>query len=47
MCPQDVQGPRFLQLYIFDTDSEVHNRMHVFDSHKKKDLDSGIVQLLM
>lgn len=46
MCPQVPHGPRFLQLYIFDTDNEAHKRMNIFESRKKKDLNAGIVKFL-
>lgn len=47
LCPKDTNGPRFLQLYIFDTENEVSNRLKAFDCLKKMEPDDVIVQLLM
>ncbi|KAL3633823.1 hypothetical protein CASFOL_022585 [Castilleja foliolosa] len=46
LCPSDDEGPRFLQLYIYDTDNEVPNRMRFFDSSDHRVLSSDIVMLL-
>jgi hypothetical protein len=32
MLPVEGQGPKFAQLYIYDTENEVKNRMHIFRS---------------
>ncbi|KAL7588139.1 hypothetical protein Lser_V15G39993 [Lactuca serriola] len=47
LCPDDSKGPRFLQLYVVDTANEVSNRLKAFHDPGKKDLDAGIVRVLM
>ncbi|KAL3627819.1 hypothetical protein CASFOL_028234 [Castilleja foliolosa] len=38
ICPADNEGPRFLQLYIYDTVNEVPNRLRFFDSSANRSL---------
>ncbi|GJV54149.1 DNA helicase [Tanacetum coccineum] len=47
MCPPAGAAPRFLQLYIYDTQNEVANRMLHFGREANNDLDSNIVQPLI
>ncbi|KAK2417432.1 hypothetical protein QL285_039731 [Trifolium repens] len=41
LLPQDGETPKFAQLYIFDTDNEVQNRMYHFRNNKE--IDASIV----
>ncbi|GJX86735.1 hypothetical protein Tco_0337509 [Tanacetum coccineum] len=47
MCPPAGAVPRFLQLYIYDTQNEVANKMRHFGGEANNDLDSKIVQGLI
>ncbi|CAI9279766.1 unnamed protein product [Lactuca saligna] len=47
LCPDPIKGPRFLQLYLFDTGNEVENRLRPFDHPSKSDLDCNIVSYLV
>ncbi|GKD64363.1 hypothetical protein Tco_1306471, partial [Tanacetum coccineum] len=44
LCPPQEEAPRFLQLYIYDTDNEVENRMRHFDRIHNSDLDPHMVE---
>ena len=48
LLPTDDERPRFAQLYIYDTENEVENKMSsfIFDE-TSKDLSQSIVQLLI
>ncbi|GJX32448.1 DNA helicase, partial [Tanacetum coccineum] len=49
LCPADGDPPRFLQLYIHDTDNEVDNRLTHFrgDSNVlRRDIVEGLIDLL-
>ncbi|GKA35542.1 DNA helicase [Tanacetum coccineum] len=49
LCPAEGEPPRFLQLYIYDTDNEVDNRMHHFggnNSGLRRDIVKGLIELL-
>nr|GEX47919.1 helitron helicase-like domain-containing protein [Tanacetum cinerariifolium] len=50
MCPQECDMPRFLQLYIYDTNNEVQNRMAHFGSEEqsglKKEIVEGLIEFL-
>ncbi|GJS36348.1 DNA helicase [Tanacetum coccineum] len=43
LCPPPEEAPRFLQLYIYDTDNEVENRMRHFDRihNRQQETNSG------
>ncbi|CAI9274634.1 unnamed protein product [Lactuca saligna] len=41
-----AKGPRFLQLYLFDTDNEVENRLRAFDGPRPPTLDSTVIDYL-
>lgn len=43
----DEKGPKFLQLYIVDTDHELHNRLSAFRNNENNSLDPTIVQTLI
>ena len=44
LLPMDNKGPKFAQLYIFDTDNEVFNRLQLFyNENFQSILDSEIV----
>ncbi|GJR64993.1 hypothetical protein Tco_0011058 [Tanacetum coccineum] len=47
LCPTEGDPPRFLQLYIYDTENEVANRMRHFGGASSGILDSAIVQGLI
>ncbi|GJR79974.1 hypothetical protein Tco_0150759 [Tanacetum coccineum] len=49
LCPADGDPPRFLQLYIYDTDNEVDNRLTHFggdSSVLRRDIVEGLIDLL-
>ncbi|GJV60129.1 DNA helicase [Tanacetum coccineum] len=49
LCPEEGQPPRFLQLYVYDTDNEVDNRMNHFggqNSNLRRDIVEGLIELL-
>ncbi|KAL3619058.1 hypothetical protein CASFOL_036628 [Castilleja foliolosa] len=46
LCPPDNQRPRFLQMYIYDTNNEVSNRMRFFNSSDRNSLSEAVVQNL-
>ncbi|GKC43193.1 hypothetical protein Tco_1060915 [Tanacetum coccineum] len=49
LCPSEGDPPRFLQLYIYDTDNEVDNRMNHFggdNSELRRDIVEGLINLL-
>nr|GEZ26382.1 DNA helicase [Tanacetum cinerariifolium] len=49
LCPIEGEPPRFLQLYIYDTDNEVDNRMTYFggqNSDLHRDIVEGLIDLL-
>nr|GEV35232.1 DNA helicase [Tanacetum cinerariifolium] len=46
MCPDEGNGPRFLQLYIYDTNNDVSNRMAHFGGEHKSGLKREIVGLI-
>ncbi|GJY78715.1 DNA helicase [Tanacetum coccineum] len=47
LCPPLGEAPRFLQIYIYDTDNEIENRMRHFGGIDNSDLDSHIVEGLI
>ncbi|PWA64669.1 helitron helicase-like domain-containing protein [Artemisia annua] len=47
MCPDQGVRPRFLQLYIYDTDNEVRNRLEHFTSNGQNPLRQDIVEGLI
>ncbi|GKD62900.1 hypothetical protein Tco_1305008, partial [Tanacetum coccineum] len=47
LCPTPGNPPRFLQLYIYDTDNEVASRMRHFPEGGSSQLDPGIVSSLI
>nr|GFB90004.1 helitron helicase-like domain-containing protein [Tanacetum cinerariifolium] len=49
LCPADGEPPRFLQLYIYDTDNEVDNRLSYYggdNSELRRDIVEGLINLL-
>ncbi|GKE62546.1 DNA helicase, partial [Tanacetum coccineum] len=49
LCPAEGEPPRFLQLYIYDTDNEVDNRMSHFggqNSELRRDIVEGLIDML-
>jgi hypothetical protein len=47
LCPPPNQKPRFLQLYIYDTDSEVSNHLNSFTAHENHALSPEVVHSLI
>ncbi|XP_023739279.1 uncharacterized protein LOC111887346 isoform X1 [Lactuca sativa] len=47
LCPEDGKGPRFLQLYIVDTEHELSNRLRAFDDPSKPALDERVIATLI
>ncbi|GJV69165.1 hypothetical protein Tco_1484674, partial [Tanacetum coccineum] len=47
LCPPAGEPPRFLQLYIYDTNNEVQNRMYHFGGIDNSQLEPGIVEGLI
>nr|GEX03438.1 ATP-dependent DNA helicase PIF1-like [Tanacetum cinerariifolium]GEX14622.1 ATP-dependent DNA helicase PIF1-like [Tanacetum cinerariifolium] len=47
MCPQEADMPWFLQLYIYDTNNEVQNRMAHFDGEEQSCLKRVIIEGLI
>ena len=48
-CPPDHSDPRFLQLYIFDIDNEVQNRLRPFqngDREFRPDIVDNLIHVL-
>ncbi|KAL3646799.1 hypothetical protein CASFOL_009343 [Castilleja foliolosa] len=46
ICPPVNEAPRFLQLYIYDTNNEVPNRLHFFENSEHRSLSSAVVATL-
>nr|GEX37961.1 helitron helicase-like domain-containing protein [Tanacetum cinerariifolium] len=50
MCPEEGERPRFVQLYIYDTDNEVSNQMTHFGGQQqgglKKEIVEGLIDFL-
>ncbi|GKA86060.1 DNA helicase, partial [Tanacetum coccineum] len=49
LCPAHGEPPRFLQLYIYDTDNEVDNRLSHYggdNSTLRRDIVEGLIDLL-
>ncbi|GJU04974.1 hypothetical protein Tco_1121404, partial [Tanacetum coccineum] len=47
LCPPAGEAPRFLPLYIYDTDNKVKNRMHHFGGIDNSQLEPEIVEGLI
>lgn len=46
LCPKDGDVPRFLQLYVYDTENEITNRMHFFPRSNSSQVNEAVVQAL-
>ncbi|KAL3654636.1 hypothetical protein CASFOL_001621 [Castilleja foliolosa] len=46
ICPPDNEHPRFLQLYIYDTENEVTNRLRFFEGSDRRSLSPDVVKCL-
>ncbi|GJT27748.1 hypothetical protein Tco_0908023 [Tanacetum coccineum] len=49
LCPSEGDPPKFLQLYVYDTDKEADNRMQHFggdNSDLRRDIVEGLIELL-
>jgi len=49
LLPADGSPPKFIQLYVYDTSNEVHNRIQALhrDDRKDSDLDASIIESLV
>lgn len=47
LCPSNDDDPRFMQLYVYDTQNEVKNRMEPFGGKEKSNLKVEIVEGLI
>lgn len=47
LCPPKDTNPRFLQMYIYDIDNEVCNRLHHFGANQARDLSPEIARILI
>ena len=47
ICPTNINEPKFMQLYIYDTENEVANRMRRFGGEDRSGLKPEIVQQLI
>ncbi|XP_076882481.1 uncharacterized protein LOC143530958 [Bidens hawaiensis] len=47
LCPSPNERPRFLQMYIYDTENEISNRLHAFSNENQSELKPEIVRLLL
>ena len=47
ICPTNINEPKFMQLYIYDTENEVANRMKRFGGIEHSNLKPEIVQSLI
>lgn len=47
LCPPPQRDPRFLQLYIYDTQHEAENRLSYFPAQQRRQLDIEIVRGLI
>lgn len=46
LCPKVGDSPRFLQLYMYDTENEVANRMHFFPRSESRRVEESVVSAL-
>ncbi|XP_076937194.1 uncharacterized protein LOC143604676 [Bidens hawaiensis] len=47
LCPPANERPRFLQMYIYDTENEVSNRLHAFTGSNHSPLSLDVVSILL
>ncbi|KAK9055483.1 hypothetical protein SSX86_026566 [Deinandra increscens subsp. villosa] len=47
LCPVPEKGPRFQQLYVYDTENEISNRLRIFNDGDDNDLSPDIVRSLL
>nr|GEV14187.1 helitron helicase-like domain-containing protein [Tanacetum cinerariifolium] len=47
LCPEEGHYPHFLQLYIYDTQDELNNRLHHFGGPNERSLSLDIVEGLI
>ncbi|XP_076959484.1 uncharacterized protein LOC143635573 [Bidens hawaiensis] len=47
LCPSPNERPRFLQMYIYDTENEISNRLHALSNENQSKLKPEIVRLLL
>ncbi|XP_042754069.1 uncharacterized protein LOC122195889 isoform X1 [Lactuca sativa] len=47
LCPPPNKKPRFLQMYVYDTENEIDNRLRAFTSENRTPLNRETVTLLL
>ncbi|XP_076929088.1 uncharacterized protein LOC143593303 [Bidens hawaiensis] len=47
LCPPANERPRFLQMYVYDTENKVSNRLHAFTGSNHSPLSPEIVSILL
>ncbi|XP_076957793.1 uncharacterized protein LOC143633361 [Bidens hawaiensis] len=47
LCPPSNERPRFLQMYIYDTENEISNRLHAFTNESQSHLNPETVSTLV
>ncbi|XP_021975391.1 uncharacterized protein LOC110870521 [Helianthus annuus] len=47
LCPTDNESPRFLQMYIYDTNNEIVNRLRFFDGTIRSQLSANVVSTIL
>ncbi|XP_076918476.1 uncharacterized protein LOC143578911 [Bidens hawaiensis] len=47
LCPPLGERPRFLQMYVYDTENEISNRLHAFSNESQSQLNAETVSLLV
>ncbi|XP_076901564.1 uncharacterized protein LOC143556009 [Bidens hawaiensis] len=47
LCPPADARPRFLQMYVYDTDNEISNRLHAFSNETHSELNAETVSLIL
>ncbi|XP_035829941.1 uncharacterized protein LOC118479500 [Helianthus annuus] len=47
LCPTDNEPSRFLQMYIYDTDNEIANRLRFFDGNTRSRLSVDVVSTIL
>ncbi|KAD4888681.1 hypothetical protein E3N88_20754 [Mikania micrantha] len=47
LCLPENERPRFTQMYVYDTENEVANRMQFFGAHERVSISDEVVQSLI
>ncbi|KAD4888688.1 hypothetical protein E3N88_20761 [Mikania micrantha] len=46
LCPPEIERPHFMQMYVYDIENEVANRMQFFGAHERVSISHEVVQSL-